>query len=46
MSKKEKIDFLGSKSSWHIPTAAMMAIALVSMKIKTHKCVNIVEGNK
>jgi hypothetical protein len=31
---------------WHVPDAAMVAIALVSMKIKAHDCLKIVEGNK
>lgn len=46
MSKKEQIEFLGSKTSWHIPATANLAISLGSMKIKVHECVNIVEGNK
>ncbi len=46
MYKLKKIYLLNSKTSWHIPAAAIVAIALVSMKIKAHKCVKIVEGNK
>jgi hypothetical protein len=37
MSKREKIENLDSKTSWRILDAAMVVIALVSMKIKAHE---------
>ena len=37
MSKRGKIDFLDSKFVRHIPAAAMVALALVSMEIKVHE---------